>query len=286
MSKQTSFGLADLRAVVVGYIENETYEDATRLDSLIRSQEFILLKPLMLFTPSIGRATSKDPAICKMRDELQLDEDECSRYWLQAKNSKDVHKLGKLVRKTFGNDYDEIAREFYILECQVLLDSIYYLFRARRDELLNELKKRSIMIITNRLLVAGIASNLLDIVSQFASLLKDDNCPVEKTSLVERFIEEVAKCLFVIFYETQITPEEAKKLLLCIKDVSDIFGPYRGSRPLQQSWPRPVISTMLILQLTQIRALAQFIPLYHRHVNVAPFGQDILSEKEHICFSS
>lgn len=222
-------------------------------------------------------------AIYRMSDELEIDLAESGRYWIQAKKKSDTVKLGKLIGKNLGNDYDMIAREFYMLDCQGLLDSVYYLFRARSDHYLNDLKKRSVMVITNRLLTMTpnpIAENLMNIMQNFAKLINplNEDIPSEKRRLVEGFIGDIAKCLFFIFYETQILPSEAVALLECIKSISsESFGHFSVSR---DSWPNPVISSLIILELTQVRALnlrvapSDALPFFDRGFNHPPYGKD------------
>jgi len=206
-----------------------------------------------------------------MSDRLELNEMECSRYWFQAKNVLHVKQLEIFLGENiFGLNTMGIAEHFYLLECKCLIDSIHYLFRSRSDEHLDALKKRTIHIITNRLLLANIASKLMNIVADFAEVLGKRDRPQEKKMIVEKFLPQIIECLFFVFYETQISDEEARQLLLTIKCLSVYLGEYNNQ---PQSWQIPLFGSLVGLQTTQIRALNQFALLYDRSENQPPFGK-------------
>ena len=162
--------------------------------------------------------------IVNLVDGLELPSEVAYKCWERGNNAPDVTKLEVLISQRFKKgDVAEAAKEFYMLDCQGLLDTIYFLFKARYESL-NDLKKRSIMIITNRLLKDGIASNLMEIILHFAKVLDEPEKPPAKRQVAQRFIIDVAKCLFFIFYETKILVQEAEKLLECLEKTSDLLG--------------------------------------------------------------
>ena len=207
-------------------------------------------------------------------DGLELPADVAYHCWERANNASDVIKLEELTSQRFKKgDIAETAREFYLLDCQGLLDTVYFLFKARYESL-NDLKKRSIMIITNRLLKDGIALNLMEIILHFAKVLDEHERPPEKRQIAQRFIVDVAKCLFFMFYETKILVPETEKLLECLEKTSDLLGNFHGK--VSQSWQQPVLATLIILQITQTRALTRVIDgmEFDREVNMPPYYKE------------
>ena len=114
----------------------------------------------------------------------------------------------------------------------------------------------------------------MEIILHFAQVLEDLEKPPEKRQVAQRFIVDVAKCLFFIFYETKILVPETEKLLECLERTSDLLGSFSGKSP--QTWQQPVLATLIILQVTQARALTRMVDgvEFDRDVNIPPYYKE------------
>jgi len=201
--------------------------------------------------------------ILAMADTLELNEYECDRYWRLAKSQGDREKLSSIVGKIFmTRDIESAAKEFYIMECESLLDSILYLFRARKSQNLNELGRRSIRSITDGLMGRvrgdiwdGIGVALMKVLVRFIETMCDANKSVEKRHLTEKLILRVTESLFYIFYgadQFRVNLTEAKQMISCIHELSE-----RCNKPISDitHWHYPMFSSLVVMQLTLARAL-------------------------------
>jgi hypothetical protein len=212
-----------------------------------------------------------------MSEHFQLDERECERYVKQAMNHDETQHLGTILGYQFSplqSDLGTIATEFYYMDCDSLLDSILFLFRARKNDRLNDLNRQSIIMITNQMLKQKIGPILMNILCKFAEILCDRNeiYTAQRHMTAKRYIVRVARCLFYVFYNTLLVEDEVRRLLACVRELSN-----RCKTPIsdqndgiKSQWQYQLFAALVVVQVTQMRALQHDTPLFRRDVNEAP----------------
>ena len=222
-----------------------------------------------------------------MSDELDLSETTCERYWILASAPVVLQKLETIVGKDFCENHEAAAEELFLLDCSDLFESICLLFRARYDNTLLSSQRLGIVEMTNRLLRENLLLNLLSIVNHFVDVLAKEfqtTCGDDKelaiyskrAFLADKYIVEVAKCVYFVVVEVQVVEEEAWLLLDVLKVLSELTASIAsgsvGRGQLYGDIERSLFSSLVLLQLAQVRALTQQRALLSRFDDGGDFG--------------
>lgn len=213
-----------------------------------------------------------------MADKYNFSEYECERYWEQAKNAGDREKLSSILGKNFApRDYETVAKEFYHMECECLLDSILFLFRALKNQGLNDLSRERCLVIAKKLMKRGdsgsrskgIAMSLMNVLMLFIDTISPQSDSTsrsdERRMLAEGLILRVAESLFYIFSCTDLysTSERNTRLreyvehVECVKRLVECINTMsaRCNEQYMNYWQYALYSALVVIQLALVRAI-------------------------------
>ena len=163
-------------------------------------------------------------------------------------------------------------RFIFFLERSKLLTATMHLFKARYySSHMDPSKFHVIMTQTNSLLKAGIAMKYMDRIVKGLSELKSGTFQKDMCDFILSSMLTMSECLFFMFYQTQITSAESVALTQLILEIS--------SSQLDEThteWLPSLLRVLLVLHLTQIRALNQVQELFTRNDDTAPYSARVV----------
>ena len=202
-------------------------------------------------------------------------------------------------------DFTAALRELFFFRRMRVVMTLFDLMKARACEYDSESshqdsswshhvskKRDKLMCLTNQLFRDGLGSEIMSLITDQLNLLLDST-KRKSTSFTEKmiqYLQRLAECLFYMFYKTQIERDEADKLLELIRVLSNALIPTISDKLpaaahdlssttgsiLPDNMPADVslYPTLVILQLTHVRALNQVTIFFSRSIDVAPYGNE------------
>lgn len=197
--------------------------------------------------------------IFSISDMYDLNEINCLDYWIAASDESNRRwleaDLGH-VQSFFENRLVNTIVTMFEHDRLCLLEAVGLVFKSRHDLSLSSAKKTVITKFTNRLLKAGIITNIIQGIKVGL---------VEKLSF--RSIDFIQECLllladdyFICTYLVQLTVHEYEELVSAIQSISEILSVSRV--PEKNDWK--LNSVLVVLQVSQISVLEQRETLYDR----------------------
>jgi hypothetical protein len=214
-------------------------------------------------------------AIIALSDELDLNELECARLWYSATKKDTIINVslisGSDVSAIEANTAETVSFIFF-LERTKLLAATTQLFKARYyGNHLHPDKYTVVMQQSNALLLGGAALRYMDRMMKGLTELKSANIQKGMKDFILSSMQTMAECLFFMFYQTQITSAESVALTQLILEVSSC-----QTDESYRDWLSGSVRILLVLQLTQIRALNQVQDFFSRDVDEEPFSKGLV----------
>jgi hypothetical protein len=197
--------------------------------------------------------------IFSISDMYDLNEISCLDYWIAASDENNRRWLEEDLGQTqsyFEHRLVNTVVTMYEHDRLCLLEAVGLIFKSRHDLNLSAAKQRAITRLTNRLLQAGIITNIIYAIKVGL---------VEKISF--RSIDFIRECLllladdcFISTYLVQLTTNEYEELVSAIQSVSEIITV--SHLPDKNDWKLNTV--LVVLQVTQISVLEQRATFYDR----------------------